>query len=91
MAKVTVEKDVAIPMRDGVVLRGDLYRPDSPEKLPVILNRTPYGKNGPLLASTMDPIRSAAHGYNVLIVDCRGRFHSQGTWNCFTSRADRRL
>ena len=84
MAKVSVEKDIAVPMRDGVVLKGDLYRPDSAEKLPVILNRTPYGKGGPLLATVMDPIRAASRGYNVFVVDCRGRFNSQGKWNCFT-------
>ena len=84
MAKVTVEKDISVPMRDGVVLKGDLYRPDSNERLPVLLNRTPYGKGGPLLATVMDPIRAAAHGYNVFVVDCRGRFNSAGTWNCFT-------
>ena len=84
MAKVSVEKDIPLPMRDGVTLKGDLYRPDSNERLPVLLNRTPYGKGGPLLASVMDPIRAAAHGYNVFIVDCRGRFNSAGTWNCFT-------
>ncbi|HKD66781.1 MAG TPA: CocE/NonD family hydrolase, partial [Candidatus Binataceae bacterium] len=83
MAKVSVEKDIPLPMRDGVTLKGDLYRPDSNERLPVLLNRTPYGKGGPLLASVMDPIRAAAHGYNVFIVDCRGRFNSAGTWNCF--------
>ena len=43
-AKIIIEKNIDIPMRDGCVLRGDLYRPDGPEKLPVLLNRTPYDK-----------------------------------------------
>ena len=35
MAKIIFEKNIEIPMRDGCVLRGDLFRPDTPEKLPV--------------------------------------------------------
>ena len=83
--KIVIEKDLLIPMRDGTVLKGDLYRPDGPERLPVLLNRTPYGKSGPMLRQAMDPVRAALNDYNVLIQDCRGRYTSQGTWTCFTS------
>ena len=83
--KIVIEKDLLIPMRDGTVLKGDLYRPDGPEKLPVLLNRTPYGKSGPMMRQAMDPVRAALNDYNVLIQDCRGRYASQGTWTCFTS------
>src|SRR4051812_13341546 len=37
-----VERDVAVPMRDGVVLRADVYRPDVDHPVPVIVSRTPY-------------------------------------------------
>lgn len=88
MPKIIVEKDVAVPMRDGCVLRADLFRPDSPEKLPVIINRTPYNKALPMVfALTMDSIRAALAGYNVLVQDCRGRFASDGVFNCFTDEA----
>src|SRR6266849_3569194 len=84
MARIMIEKDIEIPMRDGCVLKGDLYRPDSNEKLPVLLNRTPYDKKFPLISSlTLDSIRAAQRGYNVVFVDCRGRFASQGTFTCF--------
>jgi len=84
MARIVIEKDIEIPMRDGCVLKGDLYRPDSNEKLPVLLNRTPYDKKFPLISSlTLDSIRAAQRGYNVVFVDCRGRFTSQGTFTCF--------
>src|SRR5262249_18541285 len=70
MPRIIFEKDVAIPMRDGCVLRGDLFRPDSPEKLPVVINRTPYNKAMPMVfALTLDSIRAASAGYNVLLVD----------------------
>jgi putative CocE/NonD family hydrolase len=88
MPKIIVEKDVAVPMRDGCVLRADVFRPDSPEKLPVIINRTPYNKALPMVfALTMDSIRAALAGYNVLVQDCRGRFASDGVFNCFTDDA----
>jgi len=87
-AKIIIEKNIDIPMRDGVVLRGDLYRPDGPEKLPVLLNRTPYDKSFPLISAlTLDAIRAAQRGYNVVFVDCRGTFASEGTFNCFTDEA----
>jgi predicted acyl esterase len=79
MSKIIIEKDIPILMRDGTMLKGDLYRPDSPQKLPVLLNRTPYGKSGPMIRLALDPLRAALRGYNVLIQDCRGRYRSEGT------------
>lgn len=40
------EKDVEIRMRDGTVLRGDIFRPESHEPVPAILPWSPYGKSG---------------------------------------------
>lgn len=42
------EKDVPIPLRDGVVLRGDIFRPANKEgtPLPALLPWSPYGKTG---------------------------------------------
>ena len=83
-AKVIFERDIEIPMRDGCVLKGDLFRPDTPEKLPVLLNRTPYDKKFPQISyNTLDPIRAAQRGYNVVFVDSRGRYASPGTFTCF--------
>jgi putative CocE/NonD family hydrolase len=82
--RIIIEKNIDIPMRDGCVLKGDLFRPDSAEKLPVLLNRTPYDKKFPLISSlTLDAIRAANRGYNVVFVDCRGRFASDGVFTCF--------
>jgi len=88
MTRIIVEKNIAVPMRDGAVLRADLYRADTPEKLPVLLNRTPYNKSMPMVfAMTLDAFRAAEAGYNVLVQDCRGRFASDGVFNCFTDEA----
>ncbi|MCE0764095.1 CocE/NonD family hydrolase [Pseudonocardia kujensis] len=39
-----VERDVPIPMEDGVVLRADVFRPDTVDPAPVIMTLGPYGK-----------------------------------------------
>ena len=62
-------------MRDGVILRADIYRPNTPERLPALLSRTPYCKN-PGRDDTAR--RLAAHGYVVVIQDTRGRYMSDG-------------
>jgi putative CocE/NonD family hydrolase len=88
MGRIIIEKNIDIPMRDGCVLKGDLYRPDSSEKLPVLINRTPYDKKFPLISLlTLDAARAAERGYNVVFVDCRGRFASEGTFTCFSDEA----
>jgi hypothetical protein len=76
---VTVEKNVAIPMRDGTVLRADVYRPEPVGKYPVLIQRTPYNKEfWPVTALTLDPVRAAADGYAVVIQDVRSRWASEG-------------
>jgi putative CocE/NonD family hydrolase len=65
-----------IPMRDGVILRADVYRPDDDEPHPVVLARTPYNKQ---LADPPRPwLRLASEGYTVVVQDCRGRHASDG-------------
>lgn len=78
--RIVVEKDVAVPMRDGVSLATDVYRPDEEGRFPVILVRTPYNKSDPLLTNVImfDPVRAAASGYAVCVQDCRGRYASEG-------------
>ncbi len=79
MSSILVEKNVAIEMRDGVLLRGDVYRPADEGRYPVLLQRTPYNKElWPITAMTLDPIRAAEAGFAVLIQDVRGRWASDG-------------
>jgi putative CocE/NonD family hydrolase len=73
--------DVAVPMRDGVVLRADIYRPEVAGPRPAVLARTPYNKQ---LADPARPwLRYAAAGYVVVVQDCRGCFASEGTFTPF--------
>lgn len=76
---VIVDKNVDVSMRDGVVLKADVYRPSAPGRYPVLLQRTPYNKElWPITAMTLDPVRAAAAGYVVVIQDVRARWASAG-------------
>jgi putative CocE/NonD family hydrolase len=73
---VRVEKNVEARMRDGVILRADVYRPDTQRRLPALLQRTPYSKN-PEQANSLYH-RLAAAGFVVVVQDTRGRYMSEG-------------
>ena len=73
--KILVERDVEVPMRDGVCLRADIYRAESDQQLPVLLQRTPYGKG---FAQIPFAFMAAEQGYAVVIQDTRGRWSSDG-------------
>lgn len=84
MAEMQIEFDVPAEMRDGTVLRADVYRPGGTGPWPVLLMRLPYGKQMPLLASAFDPLAAARRGSMVVIQDTRGRFASEGEWEPLT-------
>jgi putative CocE/NonD family hydrolase len=81
---VTVERSVAVKMRDGTVLRADIYRPKTDGTFPVLLERTPYDKNG----SSGFGLKTAASGYVVIVQDVRGRYTSEGEWYPFKHESD---
>jgi putative CocE/NonD family hydrolase len=66
-------------MRDGVILKADIYRPKADGKYPVLLQRTPYDKNYSLSFG----MKAAPRGYVVVVQDVRGRFTSEGEWYPF--------
>jgi uncharacterized protein len=78
---VALEKNVPMRTRDGVTLYADVYRPDAPGRFPVLLSRTPYGKD----AGAANPNGSnqfyARYGYVTIMQDCRGRFSSEGEYD----------
>ena len=81
---IVIEKNVPVPMRDGVVLYADVYRPAAAGRYPVILQRTPYDKGLTSIGMLMlDVIRTAGEGYAVVIQDSRGRYTSEGTFYTF--------
>ena len=72
-----LEKSVAVSMRDGVVLRADVMRPAKAGKFPVLVYRTPYGKDAAQQQYTTFK-HAAERGYAVVIQDVRGRHRSDG-------------
>lgn len=73
---IKVGVNVAVPMRDGTLLRADNYRPGSGEPSPTLVIRTPHDKLGNTIGLSMDPFRLARNGYAAVIQDCRGCCHS---------------
>jgi uncharacterized protein len=72
-----VDRDVAVPMRDGVVLRADVLRPAAEGRFPTLVYRTPYDRKH--ASSSYSTVKAAvARGYAVVTQDVRGRFGSAG-------------
>jgi uncharacterized protein len=89
-SRVQVERDIAIPMPDGVRLMADHYHPRAPGAYPTVLVRTPYGRGreaGGVVSrlSIFMARRFAERGYHVVVQTVRGRFDSEGV---FRPRAD---
>jgi len=78
MTAATVDLDVPVPMRDGIVLRANVFRPAGEGRYPVLLTRLPYGKDLPLGSVVLDPVQATRRGYAVVVQDTRGRFMSEG-------------
>jgi putative CocE/NonD family hydrolase len=75
---IIVEKNVMVPMRDGVRLATDIYRPAGQGKYPVVLVRTPYGTESSAVGRQGQYY--VEHGYAFAIQDCRGKYDSEGDW-----------
>jgi len=84
--KVTTEENVPMKTRDGVTLYADVVRPDSPERFPVLLSRTPYGKKGSADPNGLNA-SYAQYGYVFITQDCRGRFESEGEYDTIFQEA----
>ena len=79
-AAVRVERDLPVPMRDGVVLRADVLRPEQQGRFPALLVRTPYGKKVEWGEDDF-AVRAARAGYVVVVQDVRGRYASEGVFD----------
>lgn len=86
------ERDQAVTLRDGTVIYTDIFRPDTEEKVPVIISWSPYGKSNidlpwaydsPELSHLqkeegVDPGLWCKRGYAVAHPDARGSYMSEG-------------
>jgi putative CocE/NonD family hydrolase len=89
MSGALIEYNVPVPMRDGVVLRADVYRPAGPGRWPVVVTRTPYDKSDPTETGYLDPLLAVKRGLIAVIQDVRGRYASEGgEWSPFVNEAE---
>lgn len=96
--RTVTERDVAIPMSDGTILRGDVQRPAGADgkavakRFPVIVTITAYNKTVLLSAGGLggaDPAYLVKRGYVQLTVDARGTGSSEGVWKAFGARENK--
>ncbi len=81
-APAYTQRELTIPMRDGVLLHAVLWRPAHMRgRLPLLLERTPYGA-GAVTAKSLESAYGelARSGYLFVFEDIRGRFGSGGTF-----------
>ncbi len=82
-----VERKVMMPMRDGVRLATDIYRPkDASQRVPIIWVRTPYNfnywdvRNG-VPADMTSALTAVKRGYAYVVQNERGHFFSEGNYD----------
>lgn len=84
-ANAIIEQKLMVPMRDGIRLATDVYRPKTDRPVPVIFSRTPYNFN-PWRDGEENPRTYGAaweavrRGYAYVVQNERGRFFSEGDW-----------
>ena len=81
-----IEEKVMMPMRDGIRLATDIYRPKTDQKIPIIFSRTPYNINrwgdGEERIRTMErAFEALKRGYAYVVQNERGRYFSEGEWD----------
>lgn len=81
-----IDQKVMVPMRDGVRLATDVYRPKNVVKAPIIFSRTPYNFNswgdGEQRTRTVERAYEAvSRGYAYVVQNERGRYYSEGEWD----------
>jgi uncharacterized protein len=78
---VSVQFDAPARMRDGTILRANVYRPAGYGPWPTLLTRLPYGKDDARIFSMwLDPVQAAHAGFMVVVQDTRGCGSSEGEW-----------
>lgn len=81
-----IDQKVMMPMRDGIRLATDIYRPKGNQKVPIVFSRTPYNFNtwidGKMVDRTLESaFEAVSRGYALVVQNERGRFFSEGEWD----------
>jgi putative CocE/NonD family hydrolase len=85
---IVIDKNVLVPMTDGVRLATDVFRLQNGPPSPVLLVRTPYGKDQMTIggSESFDILRAVQAGYVVVAQDVRGRYGSDGEFERTSTR-----
>jgi putative CocE/NonD family hydrolase len=81
-----VDQKIMMPMRDGVRLATNIYRPKTGEKVPIIFSRTPYNFNSwgdgeQRTWTAQRALEAVKRGYAYVVQNERGRYFSEGEWD----------
>lgn len=78
--EIKLQTNVPATMRDGAVLRADVYYPSVTEPVPVIVMRHPYSKSRTPKLRDVDIVKVVQSGYILVFQDVRGRYESDGVF-----------
>jgi hypothetical protein len=76
-------QEVFMPMRDGVKLAANVFLPEGKGPWPVVLERTPYLKDGRMMSAMGGVTRYTGRGIAFVLQDVRGKGHSEGFYTAF--------
>ena len=81
-----VDQKIMMPMRDGIRLATDIYRPKTDKKVPIIFSRTPYNFNSwgdgkQRTRTAQRALEAVKRGYAYVVQNERGRYFSEGEWD----------
>lgn len=85
--EVVLERDLPVPMDDGVILRADRFAPPGTVRAPTVLVRSPYGRAGSPFGMLYGRLL-AERGLQVVVQSIRGTFGSGGSFDPFDERPD---
>jgi putative CocE/NonD family hydrolase len=84
-ASIRIDREVPVPLRDGTVLRAEVWRPDDDRPHPAVLVRTPYVKETSAPSPILDCRLATERGYAVVLQDVRGCGSSEGSFEPFVN------
>jgi len=79
-------REEMVPMRDGVRLATSIYLPEGQGPWPVVLTRTPYGKD--MMYGPATHKEFLQNGYVRVVQDSRGKFKSEGKYAAFVTEME---
>ena len=81
-----IDQKIMMPMRDGIRLATDIYRPKTDKKVPIIFSKTPYNFNSwgdgkERTGTAKRALEAVKRGYAYVVQNERGRYFSEGEWD----------